>query len=162
MSTKELSDSDIKYLAQFNTQDEIENEIHRLHFIRKDIRRLASNININTTMHLGNHIYEELDLSIIDKYHLIETHWKDNNRILSPILSMCKDFNINEDHDVVVTVYKLYTHIKSIKKNMKEAYEKKISEFNQENGTNFDETNFNEKLYTDKVILLYDKLVKLL
>ncbi len=45
---------------------------------------------------------------------------------------------------------------------MKKAYEKKISEFNQENGTNFDETNFNEKLYTDKVILLYDKLVKLL
>lgn len=163
MSTKELSDSDMEYLSKFNTEEEIENEIELLNELLYVIKNRETLINKIKRVHLGGGYYEELEPSIIDKYGLKELCWTSITmgpvcQLIEKILECCKSMRINKHMDISITVYRLYTY----RKKMEREYKKIISDFNRDHGTNFNETVGYETQYKDKVILLYDKLVKLL
>lgn len=170
-----LSESDAnanaKYLAKFTTESELDNEIARLYnVINKQIPDLTEDIDFYKNMRFSNscngkgeydETFVELDLTIIDKYNLKElySNYYGPRTLLGRINHVYESLRKGYDEDnIELVVYAIYIHRKRLEKE----YKKLLNDLNEEIGTNFDETNFDEVLVKEKIILLYEKLVKMI
>ncbi len=164
-----MSEHICDFLSKFNTEDEIDNEIARLYrVIRKDIPRLMEDINFYKNARPRGMEMVEINPSIIDKLHpsiidkLQESHTQeeyDFSTLPGYINHMYKSISggYNEDN-IWLKVYAIYRHRKELEKK----YKKILDELNQELGTNLDETTSVKMIIKEKIILLYEKLVKML
>ncbi len=164
------SDANAKYLAKFNTVDELDNEIARLYnMINVEIPTLTEDINFYKNMRYSNgcngkgeydETFVELDLTIIDKYNLKElySNYYGPRTLLGRINHVYESLKGYDEDNIELVVYAIYRHRKRLEKKYKEL----LDDLNRVCGTNFDETNFDEVLVKEKIILLYEKLVKMI
>ncbi len=169
-----LSESDAnanaKYLAKFTTEYELDNEIARLYnVINKQIPDLTEDIDFYKNMRFSNscngkgeydETFVELDLTIIDKYNLKElySNYYGPRTLLGRINHGYESLKGYDEDNIELVVYAIYRHRKRLEKKYKEL----LDDLNRVCGTNFDETNFDEVLVKEKIILLYEKLVKMI
>ena len=159
-----IGESDAKYLAKFNTEEELDNEIERLYkVIKREIPVLTEDIDFFKNARVRGMEKVEIEPSIIDKLQESHTQTQDDNCDLSTLPGYINHTYKNisgwyKEDNFCLKVYAIYRHRKHLEKKYKEL----LNGLNQDFGTNFDETNFDTMIVKEKIILLYKKSVEML